>query len=249
MKKIACWIVLMAVGVPMAFAQRNVMEDPSADTAIFHSMDLPNVQVGMVYTHLSRPVKLGNLEDTLGGDIIDVAFGISPLPWLLLYGQAGVSKSSLDVMRDDTSFGGGGLLGARVNIWQLYEGVQETAWRVTLQAAAQYAYRTSQDHGDGDLRWGESLIMLPLRYHLSFARSYRNSFMAEFQGFSVYLGPAYSSMDGTWTRHEVEQDFEESESFGVVGGADLWLLENLSFGARADWFDGTSMQLNVSYRF
>ena len=36
---------------------------------------------------------------------------------------------------------------------------------------------------------------------------------------------------------------------GVVGGADLWLLENLSFGARAEWFEETSMELAVRYRF
>ena len=48
----------------------------------------------------------------------------------------------------------GGLLGARLNVWQLNEGVQRTAWRVTLQAAGQYAYRTSEDDGDGDLAKG-----------------------------------------------------------------------------------------------
>jgi hypothetical protein len=29
----------------------------------------------------------------------------------------------------------------------------------------------------------------------------------------------------------------------------LWLLENLSFGVRADWFEDTSVQGTVRYRF
>ena len=169
---------------------------------------------------------------------------------MLFYGQVGASQARLDgPMREDASAGAGGLLGARVNLWQLYEGVQATAWRVTLQLAGQYAFRTTEDDGEGDVQWGETLVMLPIDYHLSFARSYRNAYVGEFQSFHLYAGPAYSKLDGTWTRGELERDFEETEAFGVVGGGELWLLENLAFGARFDWFEDTTGQLTVRYRF
>jgi len=249
MKKSIYWTLMMALSVSVALADRNVMEDRSADTALLTWRNPTDVEVGLMYTHLSRPVKLGSLDDTLSGDIIDVGVGVSPWPWLLLYGQIGGSQPRLDSMREDTSFGAGGLLGARVNVWQLYEGVQATSWRLTLQAAGQYEYRTSQDHGDGDLQWGEGLVLLPLNYHLTFARSFRNVYMSEFQSLSLYLGPAWSTVDGTWTRNGQEVDFEEAEAFGAVGGVDLWLLENLSFGIRGDWFESTSMKIRVQYRF
>jgi len=248
MKKIICWTLLMVLGASVGVA-KNVEEDRSADVALLTWSHPLNWQVGLVYTHLSRSVDMGNIEESLRGDLVDVGVGVNPWPWLLLYGQVGASKAQLDAIREEPSNGAGGLLGARVNLWQLYEGVQETSWRVTLQIAGQYAYRTSEDDGDGDLQWGEMLVMMPLKYHLTFARTFRNIFMSEFQSVSCYAAPAFSSLNGTWTRREVETDFDESESFGLVAGVDLWLLENLSFGARVDWFDSTTLQLNVLYRF
>ena len=250
MKRTAYWIAMLALGIPAAWAQRDLREDGSAEPALLTWSDPVRWQAGLAYGRVARMVDLEGAEAKLSGDTYDVALGFSPTPWLLLYGQAGGSEAQLDGLQSvESATGAGGLLGARANLWQLYEGLQLTAWRVTLQLAAKYAYRTADDDGDGDLQWGEALVMLPLDYHLSFARTFRNAYMAEFQSFNVYAGPAFSKLDGTWTRRGTERDFEELESFGVVGGVELWLLENLSFGARADWFEGTSMQLMVRYRF
>jgi hypothetical protein len=249
MNKRIGWILLGALWAAPALA-RNAMEDPSADVALLTWRDPANWQAGLSYAYVSRQVVLDGVEWRLRGDIVDAAVGVSPWPWLLLYGQAGASQARLDgAMQSKASPGAGGLLGARVNLWQLYEGVHKTAWRLTLQVAAQHAVRTSEDDGEGELHWSETLVMLPLSYHLTFARSFRNYFMAEYQALNVYAGPAYSKVDGTWTRQNVERDFEEEQEFGVVGGVDLWLLENLAFGVRADWFEETSMQVRVLYRF
>lgn len=250
MKKTACWMLMMALVVPAARASLNVAEDPSAESALLTWRDPVPWQFGLAYARLARPVDLAGAEWDLKGDVVDAMIGVSPWPWFLLYGQVGASAGRLEgAMRADPSAGAGGLLGARVNAWQIYQGVHKTAWRVTLQLAGQYAYRTSGDDGDGDLRWGETLVMLPLDYHLSFARSSRNAYSGEFQSFHLFAGPAYSKLDGTWTRNGVKRDFEEQASFGVVGGGELWLLENLAFGVRFDWFEATSGQLTVRYRF
>ena len=231
MKRIGCWTVAWMLAGPAAFAQWNAAEDRSADPALLTWSDPSNWEVGLVYALVSRPVVLS-------------------APWLLLYGQAGGSQMRLEgPMREDASFGAGGLLGARVNVWQLNEGESVTSWHVTLQLAGQYAYRTAEDDGDGEIQWEDAMVMLPLDYHLWFHRNFRNVYMAEIQGLDVYAGPAVSKLDGTWTRRGVEQDFEELESVGVVAGAELWLLENLAFGARADWFEGTTGQVTVRYRF
>lgn len=252
MKRLACWMWMVVLAAPAAFAtERNLEEDRSAEAALLTWSDPAMWQVGLVYTRVSRPVELeSGAEWNLAGDIGDAEIGVSPWPWLLIYGQVGGSKARLDgAQREEPSVGAGGVLGARVNLWQLHEGVQATAWRVTLQVAGQHAYRTTDDDGDGDIQWGETLVLLPLDYHLSFARTFRNSYMAEFHSVGAYVGPAYSKIDGTWTRAGAERDFEEADSFGVVAGVDLWLLENLSFGARADWFEHTTAQLSVRYRF
>lgn len=239
--------VLMAV---TAFGQRYVREDASAPEALVTLPDASRWQVGLAYGHVSRPVDLEGAERKLRGDVADVLLGFAPAPWLLLYGQAGASEARLAGMPgDEPGAGAGGVLGAQVNLWQVHEGVRETSWRFTIRLAGQYGYRTTEDEGDGEVRWGETLAMLPLDYHLTFARSYRNFYMAEFHSLRVYVGPAYSRLDGEWERRGVTQDFEGTQEWGVVGGADFWLLENLSFGARAEWFDGTSGQVTVRYFF
>ena len=250
MKKAACWMLMMVLAAPAAWASLNVEEDPSADPALLTWENPVPWQVGVNYMSLSRPVDLDGADLDLKGDVVEGEVGVQPWPWLLCYGQAGVSQARLDGrMSEDGDGGAGGLLGLRVNVWQIYEGVHRTAWRATLQLAGQYAYRTSADDGEGKLEWGEALVMLPVNYHLTFARSFRNVYAGEFQSFELYAGPAYSKLDGTWTRNGLERDFEESQSFGVVGGANMWLLENLCLGARADWFDGTSLELSILYRF
>lgn len=250
MKKIACWTATMILGAAAACAQRNVLEDKSAESALLTWSEPGAWQVGLDYSHLARPVLLDGAEANLEADLAEAALGFSPWEWLLLYGRAGAALGRLEeVMAEDADAGAGGVLGARVNLWQLFEGEQATAWRVTLQLAGQYAYRSSADGGEGEIEWGETLVMLPLDYHLSFARTFRNFFMSEFQSLHFYVGPAFSALDGTWTRAGTEIEFEESESFGVVGGLELWLLENLAFGAHADWFDGATLHVTVRYCF
>jgi hypothetical protein len=250
MKRIARWMLVALVAVPAALGQRNVREDASAPVALVTLSDASRWQVGLTYGRLSRPVELDGSEWRLRGDVVDVFLGYSPAPWLMLYGQAGGSQARLDgLLREEPATGAGGLLGARANLWQLHEGVRVTSWRFTIQLDGQVAYRTTDDEGDGELRWSEVLVMLPLDYHLTFARSFRNFYMAEFHSVRIYAGPAYSKLDGTWERLGETRDFEESEAFGVVAGAELWLLENLSFGVRAEWFDATTAQLSLRYRF
>lgn len=252
MMKHTTWVLMaMLAATAAAASQRNVSEDRTAPEALITWSDPVKWQTGLMYAHLSRGVELpGGTERALSGDIFDAAVGVSPWPWLLLYGQAGASQAQLeDVMSTDADLGAGGLLGARLSLWQIYEGIQSTAWRFTLQLAGQYAYRTTEDDGEGDLQWSETLVMLPLDYHLTFARSFRNIYMVEFHSLRVYAGPAYSKLDGTWTRDDSETDFEQVRDFGVVGGVDLWLLESLSFGARIDWFEDTTLRAYVRYYF
>ena len=250
MKKAIGWGVVVLAVATAASGQRNLREDTSAPASLVTLPDASRWQAGLVYSRVSRQVELDGAEWKLRADVADVFLGFAPVPWLLLYAQGGASEGRLDkAMAEKASAGAGGLLGASLNLWQVHEGAQATAWRFTVQAAGQYAVRRTRDEGSGEIEWSEALVMLPLDYHLTFARTFRNFYMAEFHSLHAYAGPAYSRIDGTWTRGASERDFEGSQDVGVVGGADLWLLENLSFGARVEWFDETSMHVSVRYRF
>ena len=250
MKKAAGFGLAALLAVTCLGQQRYVREDASAPEALVILPDASRWEVGLAYGHVSRSVDLEGTERKLQGDLGDVLLGFSPVPWLKLYGQAGASEARLTGMAgEEPGPGAGGVLGAQVNLWQVHEGVRKTAWRFTIRLAGQYGYRTTEDEDDGSVRWGEALVMLPLDYHLIFARTFRNFYMGEFHSLRIYAGPAYSRLDGEWERRGVTQDFEGKEEWGVVGGAELWLLEQLAFGARAEWFDSTSAQVTVRYTF
>lgn len=250
MKTKILWLAMILAAATAASAQKTIRDDASAPTALVTLPDASRWQAGLAYARVARMVTLDGVEWKLRANGIDVLLGFAPVPWFQIYGQAGAAEARLvDAMSDLLSPGGGGLVGARLYLWQLHQGAQATAWRLTLLADGHYAYRSTQEDDEGKLQWSEVLIMLPLDYHLTFARTFRNFYMSEFHSLRIYAGPAYSRIDGTWTLGATERDFREVESAGLVGGADLWLLENLSFGARVEWFRDTTLQLNVRYTF
>jgi hypothetical protein len=250
MKRLMAGGLMLAALLPAAQGQWEKREDNSAPVALVTLADASRWQAGLAYAHVSRTVELEGRECRLKGDVADIMLGFSPAPWLLLYGQAGMSRARLDDwVNPRPGAGAGGLMGARLNLWQFHADAPEASWRFTIQLDGQIAHRTTDDKDGGEIRWTETLVMLPLDYHLTFAHNSRNYYMADFHSLHVWAGPAFSFLDGTWEARDTRRDFEESESLGVAAGAELWLLENLAFGARADWFDSTTVHLTVRYRF
>lgn len=250
MKRLIAGGLLLGMWLPAAQGQWEKHEDTTVPAAIITLTDASRWEAGLVYAHMSRRVDLEGQECRLRGDVVDVFLGFAVVPWLQLYGQVGASQARLDdILNPRPGAGAGGLIGARLNLWQFHADRTESSWRFTVQVDGQVAHRTTDDKGGGDLHWTEALVMLPLDYHLTFEHTSRNLYMAEFHSLHAYAGPAFSSLEGAWELDEMKRDFEESESFGVVAGAELWLFENLAFGARADWFDSTTLQLMVRYRF
>ncbi|HOO21069.1 MAG TPA: hypothetical protein PLJ99_06370 [Kiritimatiellia bacterium] len=250
MKKWMAGGLVLAALLPAAQGQWEKHEDTSAPVALVTLADASRWQAGLAYAHVSRTVELDARESRLQGDVADIFLGFSVAPWLQLYGQAGVSRARIDdLLNPRPGAGAGGLLGARLDLWQYHAGHPETSWRFTIPLDARIAHRTTDDKGAGEIRWTEILVAMPLDYHLTFAHNSRNFYMSEFHSLRLYAGPAFSDIDGTWEAGGTRRDFEESESLGAVAGAELWLLENVSFGARADWFDSTTLHLTVRYRF
>ena len=56
MKKTACWMLMMALAVPAAWASLNVEEDASGETALLTWRDPVPWQAGLSYMRMSRPV-------------------------------------------------------------------------------------------------------------------------------------------------------------------------------------------------
>lgn len=244
------WFCMALVFLPLAFQQTfavTYLDDDTAQRALLTWKEPWTIEAGLVYTYMDREMEdFGNLTANMG----DVRLGLELTPWWSIYGQVGASSAELDVMPTSASYSVGGLLGTRVNLWQLYEGEVKTSWRLTLQVDASYAYRTANDDsGSGDVDWSEVFVMLPVNYHLSFARTYRNKSMGEFHSLEFFVAPAFSKIDGTWSRNGLDVDFSEDQSFGVAAGMELWLTPRISFYGRGLFFGDASLNAGVRYTF
>lgn len=252
MKKLVIWIGMLALALSVS-AALPVMEDGgyAEDDALLTWRTSSRWQASLLYGYLNRDVTMDDVTLQLRADIVEASVGVSPWPWLLLYGQVGGSQARLNpVMRDDSGAGAGGLLGAQLNLWQIYPAREATAWRLLLQVVGEVSYRTASDDVAGDLEWTTGTVMLPFFYHLTLARSELNARAADFHSLAIYAGPEVSWVDGNWTRGGIKRSFREEDSVGAVVGAELWLIEHLSFGVRAEWLgERTSGQMNVRYRF
>jgi hypothetical protein len=250
-RRAALILFLAALALRASAGQGDLRYDPSAPEALLAWRDPSRLHVAALYQRFSRTVDFDGIERRLDADLVEAQIGLAPWPWLLLYGQVGSTTEARlrNAMSRDASAAAGGLLGIRVNLWQIDQGVDVSSWRFTVKLAGEYAYRTADDDGSGSLAWSQTLLALPLEYHFTFQRTFRHLYLSDFHALALYAGPAFSQVDGTWKRNGIRQDFDESDAVGVLGGADLWLLDNLAFGLRLDWFQETSWQLNVRYRF
>ncbi len=251
MKTWMAWtMLLLLASAPAARGQRNIQEDRSAPVALVTLPDASRWEAGLGYARISRGIDLEGSERHLRANLVDVGLGLWVMPWMQVYGRVGAAEARVVGSMDYLSAWAAGVVGAKINLWQMHQGDQVTAWRFTIPVEVQYAYRTTrEDDAFGELKWSETMVTLPLSYHLSFARTFRNFFMSEWNSLQLTLGPAYSVVSGTWMRNSFRYEFEEQDAVGIVGGVELWLLDNLSFAARAEWFGDTTLHLGVRYRF
>ena len=250
MKKTVCWIGVALLGAMVSRGQDDARIGAGGSRALISWHDPNRIQAGIGYARISRGAEADGVDYRLQADVAQAGLGLWAWPWLLIHGSAGACEARLEGAMDEKgSAEFAGRIGARANLWQIDEGTRESSWRFTAGIAGDYGHFGSGDDGDGKTRWNELRVALPLEYYLSFARTYRHLYLSEVHGMAIFAGPEASWIDGEWEKGGRKRNFEEKETFGAFAGAELWLLANLCFGVRLDWFEESTVELNVVYRF
>lgn len=236
----------MAAGAAVAAGVRG--DDPTRADALVEWNPSEAWELSAWYTHETRSVEGAGLESDLTGERYVAGVAWSPLGWFSLQAFGGGSRAQWAArMPDDGSMGGGGGAGASVRIWQFPE---ERVWALTLKAEGVWScWRSGDEDKTGSLAWSEWVAALPVEYHLSFTHNGRDADIRDFHSISVWAGPAWGGVDGRWTRRGAREDFEEKDDIGLVGGAELWLMERLRFWARVDWFGDPTWSVGATFGF
>lgn len=205
------------------------------------------LSVGVGYDKVERGVEFDNMpEAILEADTISGYVGFDVLPWLTAFVTVGGTKvDSEEGVASDYGVRFSGGLSA-----YLWEGdvivPSFMSGRLSIKAMAD-ASRSESDTDIGTVEWFDVLVALPFGYE-KFDR-YPVSDSGLQTSLALYAGPAFSYLSGTADTLFGDLDFDASEQFGVVAGADVYFSPSVAIGAKLLAFDEISYGASARFHF
>ncbi|MFA5042500.1 MAG: hypothetical protein WC381_02475 [Kiritimatiellia bacterium] len=211
---------------------------------------LDNLSVGGVFESLKRDVKYDN-----GGKTKLDAFnyygyvGYDFLEWLTLFGTLGgcqAKSTELDARADAKVKWSAGL---NLKLWHF--DIYDPSWmagRCSIRALGEYSQYQSGNTDTTRLEWQDLYASVTLNYEVFVARmddidKYPYSLL-------LYVGPAFSKVDGKRETAAQNYDFSEAHNLGIAAGVDLFASHNLSIGGQLQYyFDQPTLSASVMYNF
>ncbi len=203
--------------------------------------------VGVGYDKLERGIEFDNLPDAiLEADIITGYVGYDVLPWLTAFVTVGGSKVQGEE-GVEADYGVKLSAGASAYLWE--GDILVPAYmsgRLSIKAVLDVS-RAESDTDLGKVEWIDVLVALPIGYE-KFDR-YPTSSAGLQTSLALYAGPAFSYMTGTMNTSLGDLDFDASQLFGVVAGADVFFSPSVSVGAKIIAFDELSYGASARFHF
>jgi len=203
--------------------------------------------VGVGYDKLERGIEFDTLPDAvLEADTISGYAGYDVLPWLTAFVTVGGTKVEGDE-GIGTDYGiklSGGL---SAYLWEGDVLVPAfMAGRLSIKVMGEVS-RFESDTDIGTVEWVDVMVALPVGYE-KFDR-YPTSASGLQTSLALYAGPAFSYMSGKADTVFGNVDFDASQRFGVVAGADVYFSPSVSIGAKLIAFDELSYGASARFHF
>jgi hypothetical protein len=223
--------------------------------SLMSAESLGRLSIGVDYEAIKRDILVGpagaQIEDLIEARAVDGYLGVDITDWLTPFvtlGASAVLDAGTDEYADYTFKWSAGL---NFNIWH-YDIVSPDflAGRLSIETIAEYASYASDDvRFEGDnVEWSDTTVALPFCYELFedlsplADKSLRKSL-------NLYVGPAFSAVDGTFISGSNETKFQEDQQFGFMGGGDIFFAEKLSIGAHVRVFGEVSVTGALRFHF
>lgn len=241
---IAAWIL---GSLPIRAATLSASD--SRDTLITQQ-SLDNLSIGGVFESLKRDVQYDN-----GGKTKLEAYnyygyaGYDFLQWLTIFGTLGgcqAKTTEFDTLGNAKVKWSAGL---NLKIWHF--DIYDPTWmagRCSIRAMGEYSQYQSGDTDPTRLTWQDLYASVTLNYEVFVARmddidSYPYSLL-------LYVGPAFSKVDGKRETSTQSSDFSEVHNIGIAAGVDLFASHNLSIGGQLQYFfDEPTLSASAMYNF
>jgi hypothetical protein len=179
---------------------------------------------------------------------MDVLLGIDVTDWLSFLGSFGTTDAEFNDINDPGSDGDVWSLRVNANLWQWENEGEYPSWRLTLKSLNEFSSRQAEsENGMVEMDWDTLTLALPLGWEILFAEG--GNYFSDLYRITYYIGPAFSTVDGTRTVGGTDAGFEEDTEFGVVGGVTVYLLANLSLGADAEYYENLALRGSLIFHF
>ncbi|MBI2437836.1 MAG: hypothetical protein HYV36_03360 [Lentisphaerae bacterium] len=209
------------------------------------------------------PLSLGGVFELLKRDIIDDPGGKTILEAYNYYGYVGydffelatlfgtLGASQAKAMGSD-EFEDPGVkwsLGLNLKIWHIdLDDPTFIAGRYSIRAMGEYSQYQSGDKVTTRVQWQDLYAALTLNYEI-FAADMASTDKYPYS-LLLFIGPAWSQVDGERETANQIYDFSEEHNVGIAAGVDLFAAHNLSIGGQLQFFfDEPTFSVSAMYNF
>lgn len=220
--------------------------------AALYAASLSSWSVGLDGSFTKREFK-DNHGFSITPETRDATFylGYDATTWLTIFGTAGTSemKSNGSFQFGSSQFGNGSFLwsgGVQANLWRTDIADPEfMAGTLMLKGLVEYTkYNFDGSNYSDKPEWSDIWFALPFSYEVFVTKE--EDLAQTPYSLTMSIGPAVSLINGSTSDGRT---YSEKSSIGVMGGADIYMAHNLSFGFQIQYFDNVSMGGDVIYHF
>lgn len=243
-KFVASALIILSL-VSFRMIQAGTLPPSISRDSLFVSETLDWLSIGFNYEDGKRSIK----SDEYGAFQADCQsyagyIGVDAQEWLTFFATFGSAKAQLSSIQSEIGdTGSKWSFGVSANIW--HHDVQDPdviAGRLAIKTTLEYSkYASPSSIGEGN--WSEISFAIPVSYEIS--RDAPQTDTSDIFGIMIYAGPAVSLISGSVSGYSFNQD----QSFGGIGGLDLYLFHNLSIGVYVEYFDDYNIGYNMRFHF
>lgn len=246
-------MALLVIAAAACAVRAGALSGSGTSDTLIEQESLGFLTIGADYQYQQRDISIGGGGKTrLKSQTVDAFVGVDPWDWLMIFATAGGAAAKIG---DEDSYNDPKFkwsLGFDLNFWEYnLEEPEFMAGRLGLKTQAEFTmYNTGSDAEE--VKWNEYFLALLVNYRVLSVNARKPGHYPH--SLLLYAGPALSWLDGHYNSRSgadalSRTDFNEKTLFGVVGGAELFIAANLSFGAAVQYYDGATMNVNARYHF
>ena len=241
-------LTLMMIALSLTASAASLRGSMSHDAMITKEA-IPRISVGLDVELLERELELHDgTKGRLRSNSLGPYLGIDVNHWLTIFG----TWSVLDIEEVDVPGGNAEYeddvrwsIGAHANLWQTDISQPDSmSGRVSIRASIEYSSYDATSKGV-NVDWTEFALAIPFGYELYNDRSK----LSGVYSLLMFAGPIYSTVDGDVGGNVPSVGFDESENWGLLAGAELFLAENVSLLGQIHYFEEVSGSFAGRYHF